>query len=755
MWISLEPNGRTNSSRRLEFNNGQLKSSDFNLRPFTKLETNMSSLLIEYETNDPNNFNFLLIFSASETGKTEYDEANELLCNNFNDELRCQTEFDSINDDSSSLSTMFHLTCLPKNLLCNCQLFASPSNVKCDHLVQATFNDTSSSSSLLNEETNCYYFLKLNNMCQNEKMLSRLINDFSGQESYGQEETQTDEAVLQPNSLIDPADTYYIDSAVPSASDNQVKLLKNENYDSFCTNQTLSLEYGWISSPNFANKRNYGSNLNCFYHISFQPNQIVQLRFKHFFLGSNTIELEGVTESSKMDKRSSLRSLMPDLDDPVIYFAAPNRPIKKQFSIDNSKKQIPSSLGRTIDYDYLSIYDGPSMDSPIITHLTAGHNDFNRNFNGRVFNSKSNHLLIVFHSAKNNQPASITNKKLKLDNVITEQQQPLMGFNLTYQIKGLCIEDQMPCNSLYELNCYSKNQTCNDVWDCHNGADERGCGPCKPDQFRCRNHIFCYRLEDRCDGDHQCIDKSDELNCDPWFCNSDNGTFLCNNGRCVYEQWVCDGANDCDDGSDEANCPTPFTRRVITTAVLGGTLCCLLLVMALGCACKLYSLHTVGYRNSIRLTQSVQSAAAAAAASVPLIPQTSSYQTSAPATAAASLPMQVHAYPSPQPALASTAVSLPVVSNAELSNETNNQTTNNTSSGILILYYLFYIIDQLIVIGSILFIGSTLRSTIMLNFDETLSIFYLLINKLFGEVPLMKLSKLNKLIRIMSSHLRI
>ena len=46
---------------------------------------------------------------------------------------------------------------------------------------------------------------------------------------------------------------------------------------------------------------------------------------------------------------------------------------------------------------------------------------------------------------------------------------------------------------------------------------------------------------------------------------------------------------------------------MITTAVLGGTLCCLLLVMALGCACKLYSLHTVGYRNNMRLSQSVQS----------------------------------------------------------------------------------------------------------------------------------------------------
>jgi hypothetical protein len=222
--------------------------------------------------------------------------------------------------------------------------------------------------------------------------------------------------------------------------------------------------------------------------------------------------------------------------------------------------------GTKVDYDYLNIYDGDSVDAPLIAHFTWSNNDFNRHFNGKVFNSKGNKILLRFHSST--KPTPTINAKTQ-ENI---EQQQMHGFNLTYQIKGLCIEDQQSCNSIYELNCYSPNQTCNDVWDCHNGADERGCGPCKPDQFRCRNHIFCYRLEDRCDGDHQCIDKSDELNCDPWLCNSNNGTFLCNNGKCVYEQWVCDGTNDCDDGSDEINCPTPFTRRVITTAVLGGIL---------------------------------------------------------------------------------------------------------------------------------------------------------------------------------------
>ncbi len=37
------------------------------------------------------------------------------------------------------------------------------------------------------------------------------------------------------------------------------------------------------------------------------------------------------------------------------------------------------------------------------------------------------------------------------------------------------------------------------------------------------------------------------MNCDKWTCNTDNGTFLCDNGRCIYEQWVCDNTVDCED----------------------------------------------------------------------------------------------------------------------------------------------------------------------------------------------------------------
>ena len=303
-----------------------------------------------------------------------------------------------------------------------------------------------------------------------------------------------------------------------------------------CINVYKTDNFGTLLSPNFPNIYDFG--LNCSYHIIVEPYQRIQIRVKKLKLRPIylTDYLNTPSFSSKID-----------------YLTATNN-----------------------DYDYLSIYDGDTIYSPMIAKLSSQQNSNDINPKQKIYNSKSNSILIVFHTSKNVQQQNLN---------LNES----FGFNLTYQVKGLCMEDQQSCSSYSannnyirnELNCFDSEQRCDDVWDCHNGADEHGCISCQADQYRCRNRLSCYKYEDRCDGDHQCIDKSDENNCDSWFCNSDNGTFLCSNKHCIYEQWVCDGSNDCDDGSDELNCPTPFTRRVITTAVLGGTLCLLLLVMAL------------------------------------------------------------------------------------------------------------------------------------------------------------------------------
>ncbi|UYV67339.1 hypothetical protein LAZ67_5000291 [Cordylochernes scorpioides] len=67
-------------------------------------------------------------------------------------------------------------------------------------------------------------------------------------------------------------------------------------------------------------------------------------------------------------------------------------------------------------------------------------------------------------------------------------------------------------------------------------------------QFDCLNGR-CIPATFRCDGDNDCYDHTDELNCHNRTCSGSD--FRCANSKCVPSRWQCDDEDDCGDGSDE------------------------------------------------------------------------------------------------------------------------------------------------------------------------------------------------------------
>lgn len=152
----------------------------------------------------------------------------------------------------------------------------------------------------------------------------------------------------------------------------------------------------------------------------------------------------------------------------------------------------------------------------------------------KLVTSSSNRMTVVFYS----------------DGSLVDR-----GFNATYSsfVPSNPCPDKFLCTN---KRCVSNDLRCDGWNDCGDNSDEKGC-KCDSLMISCRNGL-CKSMFWQCDGVDDCGDRTDEMNCA--CCKT--GEFACGNGKCILEKQKCDGKEDCSDKSDEEDCP----RATVCTA---------------------------------------------------------------------------------------------------------------------------------------------------------------------------------------------